>query len=328
MVKKAIALFSGGLDSMLAVRIMQKQGFEVEAFNVITPFVDQTAQACQAAEELGITCCCEKTDASYLEILRHPKYGFGKAINPCLDCHLFMTQMAKRRLETTGADVLITGEVLGQRPMSQQQHQLEMLEYHSGLSGRLIRPISAKMLPPTQAELTGVVDRAQLYGFRGRARSPLQRLARELGIENPIRPGAGCCLTERSFAGRVRDLLKHENELTEMWEYEMLRWGRCIRMNETTRCVLGRDEADCEKLNALFMEHGRLRKDVVYIEPETYMGPSAMLIGEINNTSLDFLRMKQISYSKNVPMDNIVFCQYYGDARTLEKFEPKDSEIL
>ena len=158
--KKAIALLSGGFDSLLAIKIMQKQGFEVLGLNVITPFCDTSAAARECAEMLGIECRFVHTDASYIELVRHPRYGYGKGVNPCLDCHLYMIHRAKELFDEVGADIVITGEVIGQRPMSQQRHHLEMLEYHSGLKGRLIRPICGQLLPPTEAELTGIVERS------------------------------------------------------------------------------------------------------------------------------------------------------------------------
>lgn len=311
---------------MLAIRIMQKQGFEVEGLNVITPFCDTSKDALEAAEMLGISCHCEKTDATYMEIVRNPKYGYGKGVNPCLDCHLFMIRMAKKRLEETGADIVITGEVLGQRPKSQQRHHLEMLEYHCGLEGKLVRPICARQLPPTQAELSGLVDREQLYGLTGRGRTPLHQLGRDLGITAaPTRSMAGCCLTEKTFAPRVLDLLKHENDKTEMWEYTILRFGRHIRFNETTRAVLGRRESDCDQLHNAFWEHGRKRDDVVYWEPESYMGPSVLLVGDVTPESLDFARGLQVFYSKNAVPGNILLHKYYRDTETIEPFEPDDS---
>ena len=206
--KKAIALLSGGFDSLLAVRIMQKQGFEVIGLNIITPFCDTSAAAREAAEMLGIECRYVRTDDSYLELVRHPRYGYGKGVNPCLDCHLYMIRRAKELMEELGAEIVVTGEVIGQRPMSQQRHHLEMLDYHSGIQGRLIRPICGKLLPPTEAELTGIVDREQLYALSGRARTPLHQLGEELGIEKIKTSMAGCVLTEISFAPRVRDLIK------------------------------------------------------------------------------------------------------------------------
>lgn len=322
--KKAIALMSGGFDSLLAVKIMQKQGFEVEGLNIVTPFCDTSAAAVESAKDLGISCRCVNTDASYLELVRHPHYGYGKAVNPCLDCHLYMIHMAAKRMKETGADILITGEVVGQRPMSQQRHHLEMLEYHSGVAGRLIRPICGKLLPPTEAELTGLVDREGLYALSGRARSPLHQLGMELGIENPKRAMAGCVLTELTFAPRVRDLIRHENERTEIWEYEILRYGRHIRYDQTTRVILGRKEADCDFLSAKFRSCCSNREDVMYWEPESYMGPSVMLVGRLDEETICFAQNMQVAYSKNAVPGNIQLHRYYKTEDFVETFEPTE----
>lgn len=324
--KKAIALLSGGFDSLLAVRIMQKQGFEVEGLNVITPFCDTSAAAQEAAEMLGIKCHFLKTDPSYVELVRHPRYGYGKGVNPCLDCHLFMIHRAKELMEETGADVVITGEVIGQRPMSQQRHHLEMLDYHSGLKGRLIRPICGKLLPPTEAELSGLVDREQLYALSGRARTPLHQLGDELGIQKMKNSMAGCVLTETSFAPRVRDLIRHETDRTEIWEYEILRYGRHIRFDRETRVVLGRRESDCDFLSAKFHECCAAREDVTYWEPENYMGPSAMLIGRMDGETLRFAQNLQVAYSKNAVPGSILLHRYHQTEEAIEPFEP-DSDF-
>lgn len=322
--KKAIALMSGGFDSLLAIKIMQKQGFEVEGLNIITPFCDTSEAARESAAELGITCHFMHTDAAYLDLVRHPHYGYGKAVNPCLDCHLYMIHKAAERMKETGAEIVITGEVVGQRPMSQQRHHLEMLEYHSGIAGHLIRPICGKLLPPTEAELSGLVDREGLYALSGRARAPLHQLGRELGIENPKRAMAGCVLTEITFAPRVRDLIHYENERTEIWEYVILRYGRHIRYDETARVILGRRESDCDCLSSTFRAKCAARDDVMYWEPESYMGPSVMLIGRIDAETVRFAQDMQVAYSKNAIPGNIQLHRYYMTEDFVEPFVPTE----
>ncbi len=322
--KKAVALLSGGFDSLLAIRIMQKQGFEVEGLNVVTPFCDTSAAALEAAEALGISCYVVRVDESYLELVRRPKYGYGKGVNPCLDCHLYMIHLAKKRMEEIGAEIVITGEVLGQRPMSQQRHHLEMLDYHSGLNGRLIRPICGKLLPPTEAERQGIVDREQLYALSGRARTPLHQLGEELGIQKIKSSMAGCVLTETSFAPRVRDLIRHDVGETAIWEYEILRYGRHIRFDKTARVVLGRREADCDYLSAKFRERCAERDDVMYWEPESYMGPSVMLIGRIDEETMRFAQDMQVSYSKNAVLGNIVLHRYFKTEEAITPFTPTE----
>lgn len=322
--KKAVALLSGGYDSLLAIRIMQKQGFEVVGLNVITPFCDTSEAAREAAELLGIECRYLRTDDSYLELVRHPRYGCGKGVNPCLDCHLFMIHRAKELMEELGAEIVITGEVIGQRPMSQQRHHLEMLDYHSGLKGRLIRPICGKLLPPTEAEQSGIVDREQLYALSGRARTPLHQLGEELGIQKVKSSMAGCVLTEISFAPRVRDLIRNETDQTESWEYEILRFGRHIRFDKTARVVIGRRESDCDVLTEKFHTFGIKREDVMYWEPESYMGPSVLLIGRIDEETVRFAQDMQVAYSKNAVPGNILLHRYYKTEDWVEPFEPTE----
>ncbi len=321
MQKKVIALLSGGYDSALAIRIMQHQGVEVEGLNVLTPFVEEYNQAQRCADDLGVPLRAVMTEPAYVEIIRHPHFGYGKAANPCLDCHLFMLKMAKRRMEETDACAVITGEVLGQRPMSQRRHHLEMLEFKSGLKGRLIRPISAKLLPISEPEQTGLIDREQLYGFEGRARTPLHALGRELGITYISPASPGCCLTQKSFAPRVFDLVRNA-PAAEMWEYQLLRHGRHLRLSDTTRVVMGRDADDCEMIREKYLEHCAGRPDTLYLEPETYTGPSLMIVGDLTPENITAACMLQLHYSKNAAGREIVFRHFTAAGESLHSFTP------
>lgn len=317
--KKAVALLSGGLDSSLAVRIMQNQGFYVEGLNVITPFTNTVKQAQHAAEDLKCELRCVPVDDSYIEIIRNPKFGYGKGANPCLDCHLFMCRMAQRRMEETGSDLVITGEILGQRPMSQRRHHLEMIEHHSGLKGRILRPISAKLLPPTIPELEKLVDREKLYGFQGRMRGPLHALAKELGITYIPQAMPGCCLTEHTFAPRVYDLIRNTPAACR-WEYDLLTAGRHARIDENVRIIIARNERDCDKIRALFMAHYQERSDMAYFEPETYMGPSVLLIGRVNTETLRLAAAFQVHYSHKYEPNNIIHRVYRSALSELVPF--------
>lgn len=321
MQKKVIALLSGGYDSALAIRIMQHQGVEVEGLNVVTPFVEEYEQAKRCADDLGVPLCAVATGPAYVEIIKRPQYGYGKAANPCLDCHLFMLKMAKQRMEETGACAVITGEVLGQRPMSQRRHHLEMLEYRSGLKGRLIRPISAKLLPITEPEAAGIIDRERLYGFEGRARTPLHSLGKSLGITYIPPASPGCCLTQKSFSPRVFDLVRNAPD-AEMWEFQLLRHGRHLRLSDTTRVVMGRNADDCEFIRQQFLQHCARRPDTLYMEPETYTGPSLMLVGELTDANIATAKMLQIHYSKNAAGAEIVFRHFTAAGESLHPFTP------
>lgn len=300
MTKKAISLMSGGFDSILASRIMLEQGFEVEGVNIRTPFVDTTAKAQQAADDLGIKLTVLNVDEDYIDIIRHPQYGYGKACNPCLDCHLYMCRMAGKYMQETGADCVVTGEVVGQRPKSQRRHHQELIEYKSGIKGRLLRPISAKLLPETDVERSGLVDREKLYAIEGRGRGPLIDLAHQLGITRIPNAGPGCCLTEKSFASRVWDCNKYCPN-AQMWEYELLCISRHVRVDESFKVAVARNEAECDKLLKMFNEYKAERPDILYAEPEGFLGASALSIGRTDDLAKRQLASLIVRFSKNAP---------------------------
>ncbi|HEY5973898.1 MAG TPA: hypothetical protein VIU41_04085, partial [Geobacteraceae bacterium] len=206
MKRKALALLSGGLDSTLAVKVMLEQGIEVEALNFTSPFCTCTgknagckSEAVRVAEEFNIPIKVMHKGAEYLEIVRNPRHGYGKALNPCIDCRIFLLRKAKEYMAQSGADFVITGEVLGQRPMSQRRDTLRVIERESGLAGLLLRPLSARHFEPTIPEKEGWVDREKLLAFKGRSRKDQMDLAAELDVTNYPCPAGGCMLTEVSF---------------------------------------------------------------------------------------------------------------------------------
>jgi len=276
--KRAIALFSGGLDSSLAVRIMQLQGFEVEALFVETVFERCHPGVRKSAADLGVPLTVIPPHEEYLEILRAPRFGYGQGANPCIDCRIYMCRLAKKIMEDRGACVVVTGEVLGQRPMTQQRSQLHLVEKHSGLKGRLLRPLSAKLLPPTIPELEGLVDRERLYEFSGRSRKPLIELAHQLGVRNIPQPSIGCLPTQPSFAPRVFDLLR-VRPTAKMWEFELLRIGRHIPVGEKAKLVVGRNAEENAVLEAAFRQHRS--PECVYLHPANFPGPDVLITGEM-----------------------------------------------
>jgi tRNA U34 2-thiouridine synthase MnmA/TrmU len=179
---KAIALLSGGLDSTLAVKLMLNQDIEVEALNFVTPFCQCNRRGCceavRVAKQFGISCQTVAVTNEFFELIRHPRYGYGSGMNPCLDCRVLMFSKARRRMEETGADFVFTGEVLGERPMSQRRDAMRIIERESGLDGRLLRPLCAKLFPPTVPEREGLVDRDKLLDISGRSRKPQMALAK------------------------------------------------------------------------------------------------------------------------------------------------------
>jgi len=260
-VVKAIGLVSGGLDSTLALMVMKEHGVEVDAVNFYTGFcvaehrrkmVRLTGrnparnEALRAGADAGVPIQFVDVSADYLPVVAHPKYGYGSAMNPCIDCRIFMLRKARERMSETGAKFVFTGEVLGQRPMSQRMNQLKLIEKESGLKGYLLRPLSAKLLDPTVPEEMGWVDRENLYAIKGRGRKEQVRLAAEFGIADYPQPAGGCCfLTDKSYARRLRDLFEHKGKDSVTGEdIILLKVGRHFRLSETAKAIVGRNEEE------------------------------------------------------------------------------------
>ncbi len=247
---KAIALLSGGLDSVLAVALIKQQHIDVKGLLVLTGFTDHMSgdngKMERIAKGLDIPLRIEDIHDAYWETLLRPEYGYGKFMNPCLDCHLHMIRVAAAVMKEEGADFVITGEVVGQRPKSQLAHQMKIALRDSGIEGRLLRPLSAKCLTPTLPEKEGMVDRSALKGFRGRGRRPQLELAKELGVDHlPVEAGGNCFLTNREFSERFRDLLDmYGKEHFPRKDVPLLRIGRHFRISEKARLVISRDESE------------------------------------------------------------------------------------
>lgn len=271
--RKAVVLLSGGLDSTLAARLMLEQGIALHGlyFSMLWGCCDRT-QALASADALGIPLLVYKVQEDYLQIVRQPKYGYGTQLNPCVDCRIYMFSIARRYMEELGASFVVTGEVFGQRPMSQQRRSLAIIEAEAGLEGRLLRPLSARLLEPTLPELLGVVDRARLLAVQGRSRREQIALAATRGITDYAQPAGGCLLTNAEFATKVKDLLAHE-EQPGAWDMELLTIGRHFRLGPATKAVLGRNETE----NGLLEVYHRPGKTTL-VAPQ-FAGPSALVVG-------------------------------------------------
>ena len=267
---------SGGLDSQLAIRVLERAGAYVEAVAFATPFFDNS-KARTAAEALGVKLHVINFLDDEISLIENPPHGFGGAMNPCIDCHALMIRRAGELMEKLGFDFVATGEVRGQRPMSQNAQSLLTVEKASGLRGRLVRPLSAKLLEPTVPELEGKLDREKLLDISGRSRDRQIALAAELGIVDYPSPAGGCKLTEDAFGRKLRDLMEHEG-LRDRTLIELLLVGRRFRLPDGSGVILGRDGKENAKLKeiAASLTTGTSRF-LLLTPPQGLVGPTALL---------------------------------------------------
>ena len=267
---RALGLCSGGLDSTLAGLVLRKQQIEVEWISFETPFFSAD-KARRAAKQTGIPLVVENIASEYIRMLRNPNCGYGQQMNPCLDCHALMFRVAARHMVQGKFDFLFSGEVVGQRPMSQTKPSLRYVEKNSNSDGYILRPLSAKLLPETIPEKQGLVDREQLLDISGRGRKRQIQLAKSFGITDYPAPAGGCLLTDKGFSERLRDLFDHQETTTEN-ELSMLRYGRHFRLNEQSKLIVGRTQIDNEKL----LNYHNPQTDTL-IKVKRYPGPISIL---------------------------------------------------
>ncbi len=276
--KKALVLLSGGLDSALALRLLMEQGVEVMGVHFVSPFF-RSPWAVKIAREWEVPLLEVDITEEILQLLKSPPHGFGSQMNPCVDCHILMLRKAKEVMADVGASFIATGEVLEERPMSQNKGALRIVERESGLEGLLLRPLSAKLLPPTIPEKEGWVDREKMLDIRGRSRKRQMELAEKWGIRDYPTPAGGCLLTDPQFARRLRDLINNEELKRE--NVELLKLGRHFRLREGVRLVVGRNKSENEKLSAL------LKEGDVFLIAYSHKGPNALLRGETKGEDIE-----------------------------------------
>jgi tRNA U34 2-thiouridine synthase MnmA/TrmU len=262
---KALVLMSGGLDSILAAKVLMEQGVEVEAVTFVTPFFD-SKNGEKAAAVLGIPIHIIDITAEHMVMLKDPKHGYGRFMNPCIDCHAMMMHRAGDLMREVGADFLATGEVLGERPKSQNRKALDIVEEESGMAGYVLRPLSAKLLEPTIPEKEGLVDREKLLSIRGRSRKPQMALAERYGITDYPSPAGGCILTDTMYSLRLRKLYELAG-VPSAKEARLLKIGRFFLSSESMVIIVSRKEEE----NEILLE---LAQDGDYIfEVQNYPGP-------------------------------------------------------
>jgi len=310
---KALALVSGGLDSVLAAKLMLEQDIEVVGVSFESPFFTAEAAA-DSCRELGIELLVIDVGDDLLDVIGAPKHGFGRYVNPCIDCHALMVRRAGERMKEKGASFVVTGEVVGQRPKSQMRFGLEAVEREAGLQGLLLRPLSARLLAPTIPETEGWVDRERLLGLHGRTRKPQIELAERFGITTYASPAGGCLLTDENYARVFRDLRDHGR--MSVPAVRMLSVGRQFRLSEEAKLSVGRNHSENEALFRLKPDEDLLLKAL------DHKGPVAVLAGSPGGEETEVAARIVARYS-DAPRDEVVRVQMWN-----ERTEPRVLEVL
>ncbi len=328
--RKAVALISGGLDSLLAAKVMQEQGIHVEGINFFTGFCveghthairqkdlnkPKRNNALWVAEQLGMKLHIVDIVEEYKDVLVNPKHGYGAHLNPCLDCKVFMVRKAHQWMEQHGFDFIITGEVIGQRPMSQRKDTMPVVAHESGAEDRLLRPLCALNLPPTLPEREGWVDRERLYGFSGRSRKPQMELAAKFGLTDYAQPSGGCCfLTDEQYSRKLVDLWQARGDRTyELDDILLLKVGRHVRPAPHFKLIIGREDGENQ-----FMEG--YRKQFVTLRTVDCPGPLVLVDGNPGEDDLVLAARIAARYSKGraLPTMKLAVSERGGPERVLE----------
>ncbi len=287
---RGLSLISGGLDSQLAVKVLQSAGAYVEGVTFATPFFSPDA-AHKAADHLGVKLHVVDFTDDEIALIENPPHGFGGAMNPCIDCHAKMISRAGELMTSLGFDFVATGEVLNQRPMSQNKQSLGVVERSSGLVGRLVRPLSAQLLEPTIPEKEGILDRSKLLGLSGRQRQAQMELAAKFGLTEYPSPAGGCKLTEKGFGRRLKDLRDHEG-LRQRRLVELLNIARRFRLPDGTGVILGRDGRE----NSI-LKSAAIASDVL-VAPVSVPGPTALVPALKSDADISLVRQIVCAWSR------------------------------
>ena len=325
---KAIALLSGGLDSTLAILTVLKQGIAVRAIKFLTPFDCAASEGASSlrdpfplARKYGFDLEINDLGERFLDLVKNPKHGYGKNMNPCIDCRIFMLNEAKAVKNKTGADFIITGEVPGQRPMSQKRDMLYHIDKEAGVIDYVLRPLCAKLLRTTIPEQRRLVDRALLHDFSGRSRKPQMLLAKDFGLEDYPAPAGGCLLTEPNFARRLKELLAH-NPSPSLKDIELLKIGRHFRFSHSCKIIVGRDKEENEKIESLSADSDCLLK------VEDYGSPLAFISGEVTGEAVKAAASLCARYSGAKNLSGVEVSVMRERSRSTLKVLPAPDEIL
>ncbi len=333
---KGIGLLSGGLDSALASLVVRDAGADVECLHFFTGFCvtghnsrvgrrDRPIanHALKVAAEMGIPVELVDIAEDYLPVVLKPKFGYGKNMNPCVDCRIFMLARAKEYMEKVDADFVFTGEVIGQRPKSQMKSALRLVEKEVGLEGRLLRPLSAKLLPPTRVEEEGLIDRTQLHDISGRSRKQQLALARRYGLKGFMQPAGGCCfLTDKAYSNKLKDIIEYDGaDSLHAEDIFVLGVGRHFRLSPRTKFVVGRNEVENNFL-------GHYRRDHWSVSVSGFAGPIAIVMGDLLEADLPTIAAVVARYSdgKREPVVEVNFAR--GEERHMVMAAPAADEVV
>jgi hypothetical protein len=337
--RKAVALISGGLDSLLAARVVMDQGVHVEGINFYTGFCveghthairkqdrarPKRNNALWVAEQLGIRLHIVDIIEEYKDVVINPKHGYGANLNPCLDCKIFMVRKAREWIAAKGFDFIITGEVIGQRPKSQRKDTMPVVSRESGADDLLVRPLCAKNLPETLPEREGWLDRKRLHDFSGRSRKPQMALARHYGFEDYAQPAGGCCfLTDRQYSLKLADLWQtRDSREYDLDDIMLLKVGRHLRPRPNFKLIIGREEGENR-----FMEG--YRKRFVHLVPVSHTGPLVLVDGELQEGDLELAARlaARFSQGRDAPRVSLQATGLDGAVRELEVTPMPANEI-
>lgn len=315
---KALGLLSGGLDSSLAAMCLKRQGVDVTCVSFVTPFFG-SKKAELAAKQMDIPLIVEDISDVHLDMVKAPEYGYGKNMNPCIDCHAMMFRLAGEMMAERGFDFLFSGEVLGQRPMSQNANALRSVANYSGHPDRILRPLSAKVMPITAVEEQGLVDREQLLDIQGRSRKRQEALAREWGITDYPSSGGGCLLTEIRFSDRLRDLIDHQPDCS-VNDVELLKIGRQFRLSDKSKLTLGRHQKDNEAIKEKADETHTL------LRTPDFPGPLGLVTGQPDDQELQLAGAILASYGKSKDQREVIVLAKRADEEKNFSVQPMSRE--
>lgn len=310
---KAVGLLSGGLDSTLAAQLMLEQGIEVYAINFTSPFCTCTPKKAGCAAVItavrglgGVNLKQIALRDEYLEMVRNPRHGYGSEMNPCIDCRIMKIREAGKYMRKIGAAFLFTGEVLGQRPMSQRKAAIELIDRESGYPGYILRPLSARHFDPTVPELKGWVDRSKLLAISGRSRKIQISLAAEKGIRDYPCPAGGCLLTDKNFAEKLRDYFDHTPR-PRIRDIALLKIGRHFRLADGGKIIVARNQQECKILENLSGNDSR------FLVPRNFKGPTVLLQGN----ALEEAVAKMLHYTSRMVPDTARITQNHRGKETV-----------